>query len=73
MGDKVKVIIGEINGTELTVPTEKILDASIVELDPPINGFDELQAFIATLRNHIDGGFANSTYLSFQAVDGGAA
>jgi len=37
----------------------------------PING--EVLVSAISLSNHIDGGFANSTYLAIQKTDGGGA
>lgn len=46
MGSKVKVGILEKDGVELYQNTELPLRAEFVEIKPPINGFDDVDAFL---------------------------
>ena len=46
MGDKVRVAVLEANGTELDYETEYDLNAELVELDPPVGGYDDVDQWI---------------------------
>lgn len=79
--DKQNVFIQEIkvaesHTTNLNLTKVEILNRS----DYPQDAFEKfnanmdlLDSTISTLSNNIDGGFANSTYLVSQSIDGGGA
>jgi len=46
MGTKNKIAVLEQDGVEFDVPTELRLNGTAVELDPPIDGHDDVQAFL---------------------------
>ena len=49
MGDKVKIYLSELNGVEDVENTEISLTADLIELSPPVGGYDDVDAWIRGL------------------------
>lgn len=81
MGDKIKVSVLEVNGVEENEgPCERSLTADIVEVNPAINGNDDVDAVLRDLAANGGGGdlcvggvSASYIFMADQCIGGGDA